>query len=145
LFYDHSAPLQERVGTPNYIAPEVIDKNYGAECDIWSIGVIVYILLCGEPPFTGPTDDDILVKIKEGKPDWDNRGFSELAIDFMKSLLQLNPKDRPTAQQALQHKWIVTNSELIVDENVAIKAMNNLRQFRINETMKQATYTYLAS
>ena len=87
LFYDASAPLTERVGTPNYIAPEVIDKNYGSECDIWSIGVIVYILLCGDPPFTGQTDELILQKIKEGNPDYENKGFSDLAIDFMKKLL----------------------------------------------------------
>jgi calcium-dependent protein kinase len=53
LVYDPAKKLDEKLGTPYYIAPEVLNKKYGNKCDIWSIGVIVYIVLCGSPPFSG--------------------------------------------------------------------------------------------
>lgn len=55
------------LGTAYYIAPEVLAENYDEKCDLWSIGVITYILLSGEPPFYGSTDDEILEKVKKGK------------------------------------------------------------------------------
>ena len=65
--YDPARPIEEKLGTPYYIAPEVISQNYTSKCDIWSIGVIVYILLCGQPPFTGKTDNDIMKAVRAGK------------------------------------------------------------------------------
>ena len=56
LVYDENKKLDEKLGTPYYIAPEVLAKNYGAKCDIWSCGVIVYIVLSGVPPFNGASD-----------------------------------------------------------------------------------------
>ena len=69
--------MTTRVGTPYYIAPEVLQKNYGAKCDIWSIGVITYIILSGIPPFNGASDQEIMKKVKLGKfnfndPVWKN-------------------------------------------------------------------------
>lgn len=56
LVFDENKSLDEKLGTPYYIAPEVLAKKYGAKCDIWSIGVIAYIVLSGIPPFNGGTD-----------------------------------------------------------------------------------------
>ena len=58
--------MQEKIGTPYYIAPEVLDKRYGPKCDIWSIGVIAYICLYAKAPFEGTTDDDIMNTVKYG-------------------------------------------------------------------------------
>ena len=59
--------LTEKLGTPYYIAPEVLAKKYNEKCDIWSIGVITYMLLCGRAPFHGDSDQDIFNSIKRGK------------------------------------------------------------------------------
>lgn len=66
LFFSPQVKLQETLGTPYYIAPEVLMGNYTEKCDIWSIGVILYILLCGNAPFNGTTDEDIMNAVKKG-------------------------------------------------------------------------------
>lgn len=102
-----------QVGTPYYVAPEVLRKEYTKSCDIWSIGVITYILLCGYPPFYGDDDNQIFSSVRAGQfdfpsPEWDT--ISEDAKQFICSLLKLDPSKRLTAEEALQHKWILSNS-----------------------------------
>ena len=65
--YDPNKSLTMRVGTPYYMAPEVINKSYNEKCDIWSCGVILYILLCGYPPFQGKDDKAILWAVRSGQ------------------------------------------------------------------------------
>jgi len=67
---DPDTRLTEKFGTIYYISPEVLKGNYTKKCDIWSIGVIMYILLCGEPPFNGEDDEEIMEKIRKGKFDF---------------------------------------------------------------------------
>lgn len=101
--------LNTRAGTPYYVAPEVLQGKYDKQCDMWSLGVILYILLCGYPPFHGSNDNIILHKVQKGvyafkEEDWKHVSF--LAIDLIRKLLTYNPVDRITARDALNHPWI---------------------------------------
>mmetsp|Transcript_36748 Transcript_36748/g.27201 ORF Transcript_36748/g.27201 Transcript_36748/m.27201 type:complete len:212 (-) Transcript_36748:675-1310(-) len=92
--------LHQALGTPYYIAPEVLRGEYDEKCDVWSIGVILYILLCGQPPFNGAKDKDILKKVKEGKftysdEIWKKR--SAESMDLINRCLTLNPDERLSA------------------------------------------------
>ena len=69
-FFNPSQKLTERFGTIYYISPEVLKGNYSSKCDLWSLGVILYILLCGEPPFNGESDEKIMAKIMKGRFDF---------------------------------------------------------------------------
>ena len=79
--------LSGLAGTPYYLAPEVISNNYTEKCDIWSIGVILYVLLAGYPPFEGDTDDDIIEKVKEGKYSMVGHGW-DIISDSAKNLIR---------------------------------------------------------
>jgi calcium-dependent protein kinase len=99
--------MNTRAGTPNYISPEVLAGNYGVECDLWSAGCILYILLCGYPPFYGDNDQEILEMVQKGKFDFDGEEWDEIskeAKDLIKKLI-CRPEKRLTAQEALNHKW----------------------------------------
>lgn len=103
------APMSTIVGTPYYIAPEVLDHNYDKACDLWSIGVITYILLCGYPPFNGRTADEVHYNVQRGKyrfpsEDWSN--VSTEARRFIRRFLQRDPRKRMTVEQALNHPWM---------------------------------------
>ena len=67
--------MQQILGTAYYIAPEVLGGKYDEKCDIWSLGVILYILLSGEPPFPGDTDSEIIEKVRKGKYNFASNEF----------------------------------------------------------------------
>ena len=67
MAYDPNIKMNQKLGTPYYIAPEVLSKKYDEKCDIWSCGVILFILLSGSPPFNGEDDEQIMQKVKVGK------------------------------------------------------------------------------
>ena len=101
-----SDPLRTRVGTPYYIAPEVLRKEYTSQCDLWSVGVVSYILLCGYPPFGGDSDAEIFRAVKRGlnkhsfpRDDWGD--VSKNCLDFIKKLLVHDPSKRMTAAKSV--------------------------------------------
>jgi len=101
--------LTSVVGTPYYVAPEVLHGNYGEECDLWSTGVIFYISLCGYPPFYGADNKEILKKVKSGSYSFDPKHWSHRSKNckgLLQQLLCFNVKGRITARQALRHDWI---------------------------------------
>ena len=99
--------LSERFGTPYYIAPEVLnDSTYTEKCDIWSLGVILYTMLCGYPPFNGLDDEIIFDAVKSGyfefpEEEWDD--ISDDAKDLIKNMLQLNVEKRFSGKECLKH------------------------------------------
>ena len=103
---------------------------------MWSIGVILYILLCGYPPFNGSNDEQIIKKVKEGKyrtdeEEWQN--ISKDAIDIITKLLQYEPGNRISASEALQHKWIKDQSKIEIDKDICHKTLSNLKNFSVSK------------
>ena len=96
--------MNEKFGTPYYIAPEVIKENYNEKCDVWSCGVIMYILLSGVPPFNGSDDDEIMEKVQQGKFSFKKAIFSKVsdaAKNLIKRMLTKDVNKRITAEEAL--------------------------------------------
>ena len=147
-FFDKSKKMNRISGTPYYIAPEVLAEKYDEKCDVWSCGVILYILLCGYPPFNADSDEQILEKIKIGKfsyppEEWDT--VSPLAKDLVNSMLQFHPSKRLSASEALEHKWLIANRNKTVDKKISIKCLNNMKKFRAERKLQQAALTYIVN
>jgi len=126
----------------------VLNKKYNEKCDIWSCGVILYIILSGIPPFNGSSDQEIMKKVRIGKfsfsdPCWAN--ISDKAKDLITKLLTFDTAARPSAEEALKHPWIVEYSVQSVDSTIAMGALNNLSHFRADQKLKQATFAFIAS
>lgn len=102
--------LTVRCGTPSYVAPEIVkNQPYDQSCDMWSVGVVIYVMLCGYTPFREKTQDKIFERIKAGEYKFDRADWSMIsaeAKDLIKGLMCINPDRRLTAAQALRSKWI---------------------------------------
>lgn len=137
--------MKSLVGTPLYVAPEVLKGIYGPECDIWSIGVIMYLLLSGQFPFNGVNRVQIFQKISEADLNlqsgiWDE--ISESAKDLLIRLLQVDPKKRIYTEDALQHSWfkhIKTNE--IVELNP--KIIDCFRNFKVSSCFQKEALTII--
>ncbi|CAK0878958.1 unnamed protein product [Prorocentrum cordatum] len=128
--------MQASCGTLAYVAPEVLLKSYDKQCDLWSLGVIAFILLSGYMPFSG-SDAQQTKNISEGKfvmkPDRWGR-VSQDGQKFIISLLQVDPAKRLTAAQALEHKWIKEREKkkFEVDHGIAdaLRSFGQASKFR---------------
>ncbi|KAH0475452.1 MAG: uncharacterized protein KVP18_001888, partial [Porospora cf. gigantea A] len=133
--------------------PEVLFGNYDKRCDIWSTGVILYILLCGYPPFYGQDNKEILRKVKIGEFSFDPRHWkrvSEHAKDLVRRLLTYDPRRRPSAADSIQHPWIQYYAQsAAVQENplnyrLGVDLLEKFKAFRKCPTMKRLAITCVA-
>ncbi|WCJ33317.1 Calcium-dependent protein kinase (CDPK) family protein [Euphorbia peplus] len=107
--------LNDIVGSAYYVAPEVLHRSYGTEADMWSIGVIAYILLCGSRPFWARTESGIFRAVLKADPIFNEAPWPSLspeAADFVKGLLNKDYRKRLTAAQALSHPWLATRQDV---------------------------------
>jgi calcium/calmodulin-dependent protein kinase I len=145
LVSDGSGGLSTACGTPGYVAPEILEaRPYGKEVDIWSIGIITYILLCGYPPFHHENHNQLFKMIKKGRfefdsPYWDE--VSEDAKDLISKMLVVDPKQRENADQLLRHPWIVGED---VSDAALSSAISELKKFNARRKFKAAVKTVQA-
>ena len=145
--FDSNTLMTTKSGTPYYVAPEILAGPYNEKCDIWSIGVLTYVLLCGYPPFNGQTDKDILVKVKRGKyeyPESEWGQISESGKKFVSGLLAFVPAERWSAQTALEHPWLYTEQARAMDPELQSKILVSLRAFQSVSRLKRVALTAIA-
>jgi calcium-dependent protein kinase len=146
--YDKKTLLKGMLGTAYYIAPEVLTENYNEKCDMWSCGVIIFILLSGYPPFDGKTQSEILEKVKAGvysfdEPIWAN--VSSEAKDLIQKLLS-PVSTRLSSIEALNHPWLVRFAQKSQARAESIQsALNNLRTFHNSNKLRDAVHTYITT
>jgi calcium/calmodulin-dependent protein kinase I len=139
--------LETACGTPGYVAPEILrNERYGKEVDIWSLGVIFYILLCGYPPFHDSNQKRLFEKIKRAEyefdsPDWD--GISDHAKDLITKILVPDPRRRLTAAQILSHPW-VRGSVDVADRDLS-ETRAQLRKFNARRKLRAGMKTVLTT
>jgi len=145
-FFSRKKPLTDRVGTPIYMAPEVLKGNYFNECDLWSCGVILYILLGGNPPFDGKNSQEIYSKIEKCDVklkgnEWNN--VSDEAKDLIIKLLEKNVSKRITAQEALKHPFITNNTIKKNQTFNKLSLKNCLQTFASKQKLHQASVAFI--
>jgi calcium/calmodulin-dependent protein kinase I len=152
----HDTMLQATCGTPSYIAPEILAlagshssskaQGYGKEVDMWSAGVILYILICGFPPFYADDDSALFKCIKMGEfeytaPYWDDS--SEEVKDLISKLLVVDPAKRLSAEAALEHTWL---SENFPHKTIHMdKSIVNMKKFNARRRLKGAVRAVMAA
>ncbi|XP_020255950.1 calcium-dependent protein kinase 10-like isoform X2 [Asparagus officinalis] len=134
------------VGSPYYVAPEVLKKRYGPEADVWSAGVIIYILLCGVPPFWAETEQGIFEEVLTGKLDFESDpwpSISASAKDLVRRMLVRDPKCRLTAHEVLCHPWVQVGG-VAPDKPLDSAVLSRLKQFSAMNKLKKMALRVIA-
>ncbi|CAE7767142.1 CPK2 [Symbiodinium sp. CCMP2456] len=139
-----------KAGAPYYVAPEVLAGHYNELCDVWSIGVIMYILLSGSPPFTGNDTMAVLESVKRSDLSFDKKEWkliSKEAKDMLKVLLTRDPSQRASAEAALKDEWMTkqidtTPADMTHASQVVVQ---NLKSFAVMNKLKKAALNIIAT
>lgn len=145
-FFKPGETFIDVVGSPYYVAPEVLRKHYGQECDVWSAGVIIYILLCGVPPFWDESEQGIFEQVLKGELDFVSEpwpSISDSAKDLVRKMLVRDPKKRLTAHQVLCHPWVQVGG-LAPDKPLDSAVLSRLKQFSAMNKIKKIAIRVIA-
>ncbi|XP_078442362.1 calcium-dependent protein kinase 26-like [Wolffia australiana] len=146
VFFKPGQVFKEVVGSPYYVAPEVLLKHYGPEADIWTAGVILYILLSGVPPFWAEAQQGIFDAILKGVVDFHSDPWpriSDSAKDLIKKMLNSHPADRPTAHEVLCHPWICDYG-VAPDQALDPAVLSRLKHFSAMNKLKKLALRVIA-
>ncbi|XP_009790348.1 calcium-dependent protein kinase 4 isoform X2 [Nicotiana tabacum] len=146
VFFKPGQIFKDVVGSPYYVAPEVLLKHYGPEADVWTAGVILYILLSGVPPFWAETQQGIFDAVLKGHIDFDSDPWpliSESAKDLIRKMLCMQPSERLTAHEVLCHPWICENG-VAPDRALDPAVLSRLKQFSAMNKLKKMALRVIA-
>ncbi|KAL3617497.1 Calcium-dependent protein kinase 13 [Castilleja foliolosa] len=146
IFFKPGEKFSEIVGSPYYMAPEVLRRSYGPEIDIWSAGVILYILLCGVPPFWAESEQGVAQAIIRGKIDFEREpwpSISESAKSLVRQMLEPDIKLRLTAKQVLEHTWL-QNAKKASNVPLGDVVRSRLKQFSLMNRFKRKALRVIA-
>ncbi|URD72128.1 calcium-dependent protein kinase [Musa troglodytarum] len=146
VFFKPGQIFTDVVGSPYYVAPEVLHKHYGPEADVWTAGVILYILLSGVPPFWAETQQGIFDAVLKGFIDFDTEPWpmiSDSAKDLIRKMLCSRPSDRLTAHEVLCHPWICENG-VAPDQALDPAVLSRLKQFSAMNKLKKMALRVIA-
>ncbi|XP_023554441.1 calcium-dependent protein kinase 26 [Cucurbita pepo subsp. pepo] len=146
VFFKPGQIFTDVVGSPYYVAPEVLLKHYGPAADVWTAGVILYILLSGVPPFWAETQQGIFDAVLKGHIDFDSDPWpliSDSAKDLIRKMLCSRPSDRLTAHEVLCHPWICENG-VAPDRALDPAVLSRLKQFSAMNKLKKMALRVIA-
>ena len=146
-FFEESQRMKEPVGTFYYAAPEVMGKDYDSKCDMWSIGIIAFLLLTGRPPFEQADDSVITDKVKALKFEdlqASLTAVSSHAADFVRQLIQ-PAESRASARQALSHAWLCSPPAQDLQTSASSQVIESLRKFHKGNKLQEAVRAYITS
>lgn len=146
IFFKPGDRFNDVVGSPYYVAPEVLRKRYGPEADVWSAGVIVYILLSGVPPFWAETEQGIFEQVLHGDLDFSSDpwpAISEDAKDLVRKMLVRDPRRRLTAHEVLCHPWVQVDG-VAPDKPLDSAVLSRMKQFSAMNKLKKMALRVIA-
>ncbi|PSR98093.1 Calcium-dependent protein kinase [Actinidia chinensis var. chinensis] len=146
IFFKPGEKFNDVVGSPYYVAPEVLRKRYGPETDVWSAGVIVYILLSGVPPFWAETEQGIFEQVLHGDLDFSSDpwpSISEGAKDLVRRMLVRDPRKRLTAHEVLCHPWVQVGG-VAPDKPLDSAVLSRMKQFSAMNKLKKMALRVIA-
>ena len=141
--------LSSKVGTAYYVSPEILQGKYSEKCDVWAAGVILYVLLSGEPPFNGPSDGVIYSKIRQFKFNFPEKRWSKISNDAkdLLSKMLVPEAQRLSASQVLEHPWF----QLVKDNKIPLEKIkldgnsNFFKEYKESNKLKKIVLLYMAS
>ncbi|CAM8968175.1 unnamed protein product [Rhodiola kirilowii] len=146
MFFKPGDKFSDVLGSPYYVAPEVLRKRYGPEADVWSAGVILYILLSGVPPFWAESEEGIFEQVLHGELDFSSDpwpSISESAKDLVRRMLVRDSKKRLTAYEVLCHPWIQVDG-VAPDKPLDSAVLSRLKQFSAMNKLKKMAFRIIA-
>mmetsp|Transcript_28198 Transcript_28198/g.80098 ORF Transcript_28198/g.80098 Transcript_28198/m.80098 type:complete len:529 (-) Transcript_28198:67-1653(-) len=139
--------LKSKIGTAIYMAPQVVMGRYDKMCDMWSVGVIMYILLSGRAPIIGASDRETVAKIREGRWVFEGSSWQQVsddAKDLIKSCMRMCAKTRICAEAALHHAWINQTAPKTIDTQLGADVLERIRGFEASNKFKRAALEVVA-
>jgi calcium/calmodulin-dependent protein kinase I len=140
--------LITQCGTPGYVAPEILHGvPYGSKADMWSLGVIAYILLGGYPPFIEQNQRELFRKIKKGQYEFHPEYWGQIspeAKDMISKLLQVDPRKRMSADSALRCSWIEGSDDVLSGQDLGTN-LTQFRKYNAKRKLRQAVLTLMAT